>query len=194
MVRYVRFQIPQQDPPTVHGSVAQVTWEISGNLETDSGIQTAKAQEVTVLTAPDIKPGRSLAALTEEATFQRCTLALVLVNDVIGAGGYLEGELRARMESTDQAREIRMELHSSESAGDRKAEAVREMVSLESGVQLTSAEPYVWAFSLPVPERTLPSVKGRHTTVSWVLRAVVDTNEAPEPYQVEREVQVFTST
>ncbi len=61
-------------------------------------------------------------------------------------------------------------------------------------MQLTPASPYVWAFSLPVPERTLPTVKSGHTTVSWRLKAVVDTDETPGAYHVEREVQIFTST
>lgn len=194
VVRYVRFQIPNENLPTVHGSVAQVAWELTGRLEMESGNPVTKTREVAVLTPPVVQTGRSAADLTEEATFQGCTLAMVLVNDVVGAGGYLEGELRARMHNADQAREIRIELHSTESAGDRQAESVRERVLLESNVQLTSAEPYVWAFSLPVPDRTLPTVKSGHTTVSWHLKAVVDTDQTPEAYLVEREVQIFTST
>ncbi len=194
VVRYARFQIPNQAPPTVHGSIAQVSWEVTGRLKLESGSEITKSQEITVLTTPVITPGRSAADLTEEATFTRCILAMVLVNDVVGAGGYLEGELRARMNVTDQAKDIRMELHSAETSGDRQDESVRGRVSLESDVQLTVERPYVWAFSLPVPERTLPTVQNGKTTVSWRLRAVVDTNQKDEAYHLEREVQIFTST
>ena len=194
VIRYARIQIPNGAPPTVHGSVAQVSWELTGRLEMENANPVIKSREITVLTPPVVQTGRSAADLTEEAAFSGCTLAMVLVNDVVGAGGYLEGELRARMHGTDQARDIRIELHSVESAGDRQAESIRERVSLESDVQLTSASPYVWAFSLPVPDRTLPTVKSGHTTVSWRLKAVVDTDETPDAYHVEREVQVFTST
>ena len=194
VTRYARIQIPNRAPPTVHGSVTQVAWELTGRLEMENGSPVSRSREITVLTPPIVQAGRSAADLTEEAAFTGCTLAMVLVNDVVGAGGYLEGELRARMHGTDQARDIRIELHSVESAGDRQAESLREQVSLESDVRLTSDNPYVWAFSLPVPERTLPTVKSGHTTVSWFLKAVVDTDETLAAYHVEREVQIFTST
>ena len=194
VVRYARFQIPNDAPPTVHGSIARVAWEVTGRLELESGSPVTQSREITVLTPPVVQAGRSAADLTEEASFSGCTLAMILVNDVVGAGGYLEGELRARMNTTDQARDIRIELHSAETAGDRQAESIRERVSLESNVQLTTAEPYVWAFSLAVPERTLPTVKSGHTTVTWRLKAVVDTDQTPDAYHVEREVQIFTST
>ena len=48
-------------------------------------------------------------------------------------------------------------MHSTEKSGDREDESVRERISLEKDVQLTSERPYVWAFSLPVPERILPT-------------------------------------
>jgi len=160
----------------------------------ESGNPVTTSQEITVLTTPVVNPGRSAADLTEEATFDGCILAMVMVNDVVGAGGYLEGELRARMNTTDQAKDIRMELHSAEIAGDRDEESVRVRVSLESDVQLTVERPYVWAFSLPVPEQTLPTVQNGRTTVSWRLKAVVDTNQKNEAYHLQREVQIFTST
>ena len=194
VVRYARFQIPNEAPPTVHGSIAQVSWEVTGRLEMESGNPVTKSKEIPVLTPPVVNPGRSAADLSEEAVFTGCILALVLVNDVVGAGGFLEGELRARMNITDQAKNIRMELHSAETAGDRQTETVRERVSLDSNVQLTLDRPYVWAFSLPVPERTLPTVQNGHTKVSWLLKAVVDTDTTPEAYHLEREVQIFTST
>ena len=146
-----------------------------------------------MLTPPVVNTGRSAADLTEESTFTGCILAMVLVNDVVGAGGYLEGELRARMNITDQAKNIRIELLSSEKAGDREDESVRERVTLQSDVQLTSERPYVWAFSLAVPERTLPTVQTGHTTVAWRLKAVVDTETTSEAYHLAREVPLFTS-
>ena len=194
VVRYARFQIPKEAPPTVQGSIAQVLWEVTGSLELESGNQVTKSQEITVLTHPVIKPGRSAADLTEETTFTGCVLAMVLVNDVVGAGGYLEGELRARMNATAQAKDIRLELHNKETSGDREEESVLGRVSLESDVQLNTEHPYVWAFSMPVPARTLPTVQSRQTAVSWRLRAVVDTTQQDEAYQLERVVQIFTST
>ena len=194
VVRYARFQIPDQAPPTVHGSIAQVSWEVTGRLEMESGNTVAASSEVTVLAPPVVHAGRSAADLTEEATFTGCILTMVLVNDVVGVGGYLEGELRARMNITGQAKDIRMELHSTEKSGDREDESVRQRVSLEKDVQLTSERPYVWAFSLPVPERTLPTVQNGRTSVSWRLKAVVDTDTTNAEYHLEREVQIFTST
>ncbi|MDA0263673.1 MAG: hypothetical protein O3A93_00640 [Chloroflexi bacterium] len=195
VVRYARFQIPKEVPPTVHGSVAQVSWQLSARLEIENGNPITVSQEVTVLTPQVVKAGRSVASLSEEAIFTDCTLALVLVNDVVGAGGFLEGELRAKVNSPQQAKDVRMELHSSESAGEREVESVRERVSLVANLQLnTSDEPYVWAFSLPVPAQTLPTVKSGHTAVSWRLKAVVDTEQTKEAYHLERDVQVFTST
>ena len=193
LARYARFQVPTDAPPTVHGAIAQVSWEVTANVEFDTGKTVTKSREVTVLTPPVAVPRRSAADLTEEATFSGCTLAMVLVNDVVGAGGYLEGELRARMNVTDQAKDIRMELISIETAGDRQTESVRERLSLESNVQLTVNRPYVWAFSLPVPERTLPTVKIGKTSVSWLLKALVETDQGAEAYHLEREVQIFTS-
>lgn|GEM_PF-341020 len=193
LARYARFQVPTDAPPTVHGAIAQVSWEVTANVEFDTGKTVTKSREVTVLTPPVAVPSRSAADLTEEATFSGCTLAMVLVNDVVGAGGYLEGELRASMNVTDQAKDIRMELISIETAGDRQTESVRERLSLESNVQLTVNRPYVWAFSLPVPERTLPTVKIGKTSVSWLLKAVVETDQGAEAYHLEREVQIFTS-
>jgi hypothetical protein len=193
LARYARFQVPTDAPPTVHGAIAQVSWEVTANVEFDTGKTVTKSREVTVLTPPVAVPSRSAADLTEEATFSGCTLAMVLVNDVVGAGGYLEGELRASMNVTDQVKDIRMELISIETAGDRQTESVRERLSLESNVQLTVNRPYVWAFSLPVPERTLPTVKIGKTSVSWLLKAVVETDQGAEAYHLEREVQIFTS-
>ena len=194
VVRYARFQIPKEAPPTVHGSIAQVSWEVKGCLVLESGSQVTKSQEISILTSPVINPGRSAADLTEEANFTECIFAMVLVNDVVGAGGYLEGELRARMNIADHARDIRVELRSTETSGDREDESVSARVSLESDVQLTAERPYVWAFSLPVPGRTLPTVQNGRTTVSWRIRAVVDTHKQDAAYHLERVVQVFTST
>ena len=195
VVRYARIQIPDDVPPTIHGSVAQVTWELSARLEIGNASPVTKSREVTVLASQVVKTGRSVADLTEEASFTDCTLALVLVNDAVGAGGFLEGELRARMNSPKQVRDVKVELHSAESAGERSAESIRETVSLVSDVQLTASdEPHVWAFSLPVPGQTLPTAKNGHTTVSWRLKAVVDIDETQDAYHVERDVQVFTSS
>ena len=194
VVRYARFQIPNDAPPTVLGSIARVTWQVPGRLELENGGPLSQSREITVLTPPVVQAGRSAADLTVEASFSGCTLAMVLVNDAVSAGGYLEGELRARMNTAGQAKDIRIELHSTEIAGDRQAESVRERISLGRDIQLTTAEPYVWAFSLLVPERTLPTVKTGHSTVSWRLKAVVDTEQSKDAYHVEREVQIFTST
>ena len=84
VVRYARFQIPNEAPPTVHGSIAQVSWEVTGRLELESGKTVTKSREITVLTSPVVNPGRSAADLTEEAVFSGCILAMVLVNDVVG--------------------------------------------------------------------------------------------------------------
>ena len=194
LVRYARFQIPSEAPPTVYGSVAHVSWELTARLETENGNPVTQSREITVLTPPVVQTGRSAADLTAEASFDGCILAMVLVNDVVGSGGFLEGELRARMNRTYQARDIRVELHTFESAGDREAESLRERVSLESDVQLTTDRPYVWAFSVPVPDRVLPTVKIGHTAVSWLLKAVVDTDRSRDGFGVEREVHVFTAT
>ncbi|MDA1127208.1 MAG: hypothetical protein O2913_00725 [Chloroflexi bacterium] len=194
VVRYARIQIPKDCLPTIHGSVAQVAWQLSARLEIENAGAITASREVTVLTSPVVKTGRSVAALTEEARFTDCTLALVLVNDAAGAGGYLEGELRAGMKNSKHVRDVRVELHSAESAGERNAASIREKVSLVSNLKLSpTEEPYVWAFSLPVPEQTLPTVKSGHTTVSWRLKAVVDTEETSDAYHVEREIQIFTS-
>ena len=98
------------------------------------------------------------------------------------------------MNVTEQAKDIRMELHSAENAGDRHKESTRQRVSLESNVQLTVNRSYVWPFSLLVPDRTLPTVKNGKTTVSWLLKAIVDTDQSPDTYHLDREVQIFTST
>ena len=192
VVRYARFQIPTAAPPTVKGSVAQVSWELTGRLEMATGSPIIQSREITVLTPPVVQAGRSAAALTVEADFNGCALAMVLVNDAVGAGGFLEGELRAKMHGPGKARDIRIELHSVEAAGGRDAESLRGQVSLEKDVQLTSDDPYVWPFSLPVPDGMLPTVKSGHTSVSWRLKAVLETEESPDPYQVEREVRIFT--
>ena len=194
VVRYARFQIPKEAPPTVHGSIAQVSWEVKGRLALESGAQVTRSQEIKVLTPPAINPGRSAADLTEEATFSECILAMVLVNDVVGSGGYMEGELRAQMNVAEQAKEIRVELHTIETSGDREYESVSGLVSLETDVQLTVGRPYVWAFSLPVPDMTLPTVQSGRTSVSWRIKAVVDTNQEDKAYHLERVVQIFTST
>jgi hypothetical protein len=97
------------------------------------------------------------------------------------------------MNVTDQAKEIRMELISIETAGDRQSVSVRERLSLESNVQLTVNRPYVWTFSLSVPERTLPTLKTGKTDVSWLLKALVETDQGNEAYHLERKVQIFTS-
>ena len=194
VVRYARLRIPKGAPPTVHGSIAQVSWEVTSRLTLGSGQQVTNSQEITVLTYPVINPGRSAAELTEEATFTGCTLAMVLVNDSVGAGNYLEGELRTCMNTTDHAKDIRVELLSKEISGDREDESVLEQASLESNIQLTVNHPYVWPFSLPVPKRTLPTVKNGRTNVSWRLRAVLETKQQDESYSLERAVQIFTSS
>ena len=194
IVRYARLRIPKGAPPTVQGSITQVSWEITSCLSLGSGRELTTSKEITILTHPVISPGRSAADLTEEATFTRCTLTMVLVNDVVGAGNYLEGELRTCMNATDHAKDIRVELLSTEIAGDREDESVLEQISLGGNIQLTVDHPYVWPFSLPVPQRTLPSVKNGKTTVSWRLRAVLETKQQDESYSLERSVQIFTST
>ena len=98
------------------------------------------------------------------------------------------------MNSTDHAKDIRMELLSTEISGDREDESILEQISLESNVQLTADHPYIWPFSLPVPKRILPTVSNGRTNVSWRLRAVVETKQQNEDYSLERAVQVFTST
>jgi hypothetical protein len=194
VVRYARLRIPKEAPPTVRGSITEVSWEVTCFLSFESGSQLTTSKEVSVLTLPVISPGRSAADLTEEATFTGCTLAMVLVNDVVGSGNYLEGELRTCMNSTDHAKDIRMELLSTEISGDREDESILEQISLESNVQLTADHPYIWPFSLPVPKRILPTVSNGRTNVSWRLRAVVETKQQNEDYSLERAVQVFTST
>ena len=194
VVRYARLRIPKGAPPTVQGSITQISWEVTSCLSLESGKQLATSKDITVLTHPVVNPGRSAADLTEEATFTGCTLAIVLVNDVVGAGNYLEGELQTCMNITDHAKDIRVELLSTEISGDREDESVSDQISLESNVQLTAGHPYVWPFSLPVPKRTLPTIQNGRTNVSWRLRAVVETKQQDESYSLERAVHIFTST
>ena len=194
VIRYARLRIPKEAPPTVQGSITQVSWEITSCLSLGSGSELTTSKEITVLTHPVISPGRSAADLTEEATFTGCTLAMVLVNDTVGAGNYLEGELRTCMNVPDHAKDIRVELLSTEISGDREDESVLEQISLGSNIQLTVDHPYVWPFSVPVPKRTLPTVKNGRINVSWRLRAVVETKQQYESYSLERAVQIYTST
>ena len=194
VVRYARLRIPKGAPPTVQGSITQIDWEVTGCLSLESGSQVITSKGITVHTHPVISPGRSAADLTEEATFIGCTLAMVLVNDVVGIGNYLEGELRTCLNVTDHAKDIRVELLTVEISGDREAESVLEQISLGSNLQLTENHPYVWPFSLPVPNRTLPTVKSGKTNVSWRLRAVLETKRQDELYSLDRSVQIFTST
>ena len=119
---------------------------------------------------------------------------MVLVNDVVGTGSYLEGELRACSNLADHAKDIRVELLSTEISGDREDESVLEQISLGRNLQLTENHPYVWPFSLPVPNQTLPTVKNGKTNVSWRLRAVLETKGQDELYRLERAIQIFTST
>ena len=226
----ISFPLPADAPPTAYGSVVEVAWKLSAQMELDNGSVISQDQELLVTMPPlqeqlaqeqltqdflaqanpfqidvsetdsyrddaleDSSNGGGEGKIIQEAEFRHCTVVLVLASDGLESGGFLEGEIRARTDRPEPIKEVRLELWSTENAGARVVETVRERAVLEQNAHLSAETPNVWSFSLSAPDRLLPTLNLPHTSVSWYIKAILDTGGDSQDYTIQRKVRVITT-
>ena len=207
----VRMILPIPASPTVKGRYAQISWQLTASILAKSdwplssrdgllgnlamGKVGENVQELVVFAHPDAANigGERLPDQPKAArSFRNCTMELSLDSGLVANGGLVTGSLALASHAPVKASELRVELARWERSGNKQARVVESRQVLQRPAVQGTGEQTDWAFRLPVPDRLMPSVLGRHTFVGWQVRAVLARRLMPN-LSVTQLVQVYTS-
>ncbi len=206
----VRFRLPTPAPPTVKGKYAHIRWQLSASILSKSdwvphqtgllaNLTAGKvgeiSQELVVFAHPDaeyIGGERLPDRPASERTYRSVSLQLTLDSGLAVNGGAIHGNLSVAAARAVKAHELRVELARWERSGNKQARVVESRQALQRPAILEAGEKTDWAFHLPVPDRLMPSMLGRHTFVGWQVRAVIERKLRPD-FSVSQLVQIYTS-
>ena len=203
--------IPDDASPTAKGKITEITWELRATvavaregplasgpstvLGLNDSVIRGKSLEVVVFAPPGQQPSATPAPWsplnTAEASFNQCTLSLYLPSLQVKNGATLNGILRAQMRQSLNPREVRVELVCWERSGTKQKETTDVRLVLDAGVPLETDGAPEWPFSLPVPERLLPSLSTGSSFVGWHVRGVLD-RRVRSDLTVGQPIQVYT--
>ena len=207
---HVQLRLPFPSPPTVKGKYAQITWRLTASILTRSdwmprgegllanwatGRAGENSQELVVFAHPDAAyiGGEHLPDEPNvNRRFRNVSLDLSLESGQVANGGVIAGNLSVASQTALKARELRVELVRWERSGNKQARVVESRHVLQRPAAQDAGEQTDWAFRLPVPERLMPSVLGRHTFLGWQVRGVIDRTLLPNQ-TVAQLIQVYTS-
>lgn len=205
-----QLRLPVPAPPTVKGTYAEITWQLSasilargdhvpasygllGNL--GRGRAGESSQELVVFTNPNpayIGGERLTEKPCAARRFRNVDLDLSLESGLAVNGGAIAGAFSVQSRAALKARELRVELIRWERSGNKQTRVVESRQVLQRPALLSAGERADWDFRLPVPDRLMPSVLAQHTFVGWQVRAVVDRALRPN-FTVAQLVQIYTS-
>ena len=191
--RDVRFALPTDALPTMNGAVVQkiepgVAYEVRASLDVARARDMSGSQEFVVdrIPASDDAPP---SPVVEESKHRQCALTLDLSRSEALSGDRIEGRLRAEMLDDLDAAGVRVELVRKEKFGNEAQDHVVDRTDLEREVTLESGERREWRFSLDVGEVSVPSLETEKSSVTWLVKGILDRNLRRD-LRVEREIEV----
>jgi hypothetical protein len=203
--------IPDDASPTAKGKITEITWELRASVAVarpgvlasgpsallglnDSMIE-SRSLEVVVFAPPGQEPSAAPAPWstlnTAQASFNQCALSLFLPTLQVKNGADLSGILRAQVRRPLHPREVRVELVRWERSGTKQKETTDIRVVLAADSVLAIDDAPEWPFTLPVPERLLPSLSTGNSFVGWHVRGVLD-RRVWSDFIVGQPIQVYT--
>lgn len=189
----VRFVLPEDALPTMNGAVVQkiepgIAYEVRVSLDVARGRDISESQEFTLggIPTPDDAPP---LPVVEQAEHRQCALALELSRSRARSGDRIEGSLRADMLDDLEVAGVRVELVRSEKFGNEAQDHVVDKADFDQDAKLQSGQAREWRFSLAVGEVDLPSLKTENSSVTWLVKGILD-RRMRRDLRVEREISV----
>ena len=174
--------------PTAHGEIVDISWQVVASLNIAGAADLHSRQPVVVLSSSQHPPTKAVA----DREYPECDLSFSVSPIYLRTGEVLEGSMQAQMRGDLSIRQVRMELRSTEKAGEKETRTARDEIALHGQASLAAGETYRWPFRLQVPEMMLPSTRADRSTVRWWVRGIID-RRLRRDLVVERQVQVFTA-
>ena len=189
----LRVSVPRDALPTLSGALVQkiepgIAWAVKVDMDVARARDIHESQEVTVAATPAPRDDRPVLTATESRRGQ-CVLTLELSRGAARSGNRVDGTLRAEPLQNFTASEARVELVREEKFGNTAKNEVVDQVTLERDPSLRSGETRDWSFNLDVGQVAMPSLKTEKSSVTWLVRAVLDRSLRTDP-KVEQEIEV----
>ena len=188
-----RFALPPDALPTMSGAVVQkiepgIAYEVRVSLDVARARDLSGSQGFTVARVP-VSGDAPAVPVVEEAAHRQCELTLELSRGEARSGDRIEGRLRAEMLDDLDAAGVRVELVRKEKFGNEAQDHIVDRTDLEREVKLGSGERREWRFSLDVGEVSVPSLETEKSSVTWLVKGILDRNMRRD-LRVEREIGV----
>ena len=189
----LRVSVPRDALPTLSGALVQkiepgIAWAVKVDMDVARARDIHESQEVTVAATPAPRDDRPVPVVAESRRGQ-CALTLELSRSEARSGDRVDGRLRAEPLQNFTASEARVELVREEKFGNTAKNQVVDEATLERDPSLRSGETREWSFSLDVGQVAMPSLKTEKSSVTWLVRAVLDRSLRTDP-KVEQDIDV----
>ncbi len=188
-----RFALPSDALPTMSGAMVDkikpgIGYKVRVSLDVARARDISESQGFTVdrVVAPDDVPA---VPVVEEAAHRQCELTLELSRGEARSGDRIEGRLRAEALQDLEAAGVRVELVRKEKFGNEAQDHVVDGTEFERDVRMESGERREWRFSLDVGDVSVPSLETEKSSVTWLVKGIVDRNMRRD-LRVEREIGV----
>ncbi len=184
--------VPVDAPPSCRGKLVDVNWRIRAVLDVPLRPDQVQEVPIQVLTTSPILPvddKESTPLVTAEKRFEECSLTLGV--PLLPAGHKLiQGYLHLQTARGFQVRGIRVELVQLEDAGAKRSEEVVSSEELLNSATFSPYESRPLKFSLTLPSDAPPTTVSPHSSLRWLVRAVLD-RRLHTDFNVAQEVCVY---
>lgn len=182
-------QLPHDALPTSSGKLVNIRWVVKGVLDVP---KKGDLSEEKVLKVFSMTPQNAEISITPaEKSFGEVTLSLI-VPPAATASRTLKGQLILGVKEKLNVRGIRVELVRIEEAGSRKADDVISSAQVSGEVSFNSGESPAFEFSLDLPASASPTAVGRHSSLGWKVRAVLD-RKMKTDFNVEQGLRIYNA-
>ena len=147
-----------------------------------------QSQEFNVVRLPELDDSQP-DPVVAQSRHRQCALTLALSRSDARSGDTMDGSLRAEMLEEVTASEVRVELVRVEKFGNESQDHRVDVVILERDETLASGQAREWDFQLDVGHVGVPSLKTEKSSVSWLVKGVLD-RRMRRDLRVEQEISV----
>jgi hypothetical protein len=185
----VSMQLPADAACTSQGKLVNIRWTLKAVLDVPKRSDLSQEKPLMVFCQP-AKIGDTSILLAEK-TFNEVTL-LLKAPAVAVVGDTVKGQLTLQIKDKLNIRSIRVELVRLEEAGTNRGDEVVAKTQIESGDSFNQNESRSFDFSLSIPAAAPPTVTGKHSSLRWKLKAVLD-RKMKSDFSVEQELLVYNA-
>ena len=184
--------LPGDAAPTCSGRIINSTWQVKATLDRKMAPDVNNEAALTV-NAP--APGRRLAAgnFGMASNTGDTDMAIWLPKEEWRAGETIEGKLIVTPKKDFDVNEVRVELRRVENVPEQEGNTFTDNVAVlkpGAGTKFSAGTVVEYPFSVRLPDKGSPTMRGLHGTVVWSLKGVL-ARRLRSDYTVEEEIGVY---